>query len=166
MNNKKQQLKLSAPWYLVYWKIRKLFDQDSEINISELFEADSENYKLIISSENEAKINALERILKSKYEFGNVTLKIEFEYIERVNDDISVSDFRIAFAGNPILNKIESRTVDGIFDASYVIFERKIISYYADDLSSYFGWHNGLAEDFARDLFNEAPGIYFSTALR
>jgi len=152
---------LSTPWVTYARKVNALFEKDPEI----LVDYENEGPTLTIYVENAAKADALEQLLPASKEFGNVTLNIK---VVPANSQTKISLFRNAFAGNPIVNKVET-TVEmapGAPQVNYVIFAREVVSFFNDDLGDYFGAESTLYEDLARDVFDLGEdGIFFCTDL-
>ncbi len=145
---------IQEPWVTTYNKIYALFGNDLDLTISNLNERTPGNYVIIISSQNNAKLESIKKILKNHFDFGNVTLDIEF-IPENDDEKITDSDFRNAFNCNENLAEVRSiETPDG-FHRTYVVFEKEVVQFYNDDLTDLYGNYNGLMEDIARELFNE-----------
>ena len=151
-------LKLSTPWVTFAHKITALFAEDPDISV--IYDNNEKEVKLFV--DNSAKADALNTLLPGKKEFGNVTLKITV--IPSNEDDSFAALFRTAFAGNPIIDRIETVPFTENAPIDYVIFARKIVSFFNDDLSDFFGAESTLYEDLARDVFGDiADGVYFCT---
>ena len=145
---------IQAPWVTTYKKICALFENDMDLHISDINEPTPGNCTIVISSQNNAKLESIKKILKNHFEFGNVTLDIEF-IPEDNNEKITDSDFRNAFNCNENLTEVRTiETPDG-FSRTYVVFEKEVVQFYNDDLTDLYGNYNGLMEDIARELFNE-----------
>lgn len=150
---------LSTPWVTYARKVNALFEEDPEV----LVDYDIEGPTLTIYVENAAKADALEQLLPATKEFGNVTLNIK---VVPANSQTKVSLFRNAFAGNPIINKIETVEIAPGSPVNYVIFAREVVSFFNDDLGDYFGAESTLYENLARDVFDLGEdGILFCTDL-
>lgn len=146
---------IQSPWVTTYNKIKALFERDDDLTISPLSEDEGGVYTFSISSANETKINAIEKILANNYEFGNVTLNIKFIVDDAGKEGITAADLKNAFTGNNVVSKIE--TIPNPFGSTqtFVMFNKEVIQFYNDDISDRYGNYNGLAEDIARELFNE-----------
>jgi hypothetical protein len=155
---------IQAPWTTTYNKICALFNNDLDLHITDLTEKTEGNYTFTISSVNGVKLDSIKKILKNHFEFGNVTMDIEF-IPENDDDKITDSDFRNAFNCNENLAEVRTiETPDG-FSRTYVVFEKEVVQFYNDDLTDLYGNYNGLMEDIARELFNEVdPSISYCTA--
>lgn len=155
-------VKLSAPWYTIHRELKALFKNDPEVKVSPLDKDTKEEngkYYIYISSNNYEKLCAIEKVIKSDYDFGNVHVYVKFTCENKAEDWEQV--LKTAFAGNTAVNAIKE--VLDLFDEYYcVIFEDKVIQFYNDDTSDYFRNWNGLYTDVAKDLFKDNPDITFS----
>ena len=153
-------LGLSTPWMTFAREINALFENDPDV-ASVVYDNDNRVIKLYVN--NNAKADALDRILPNEKTFGNVSVKISI--IPSNEDDSPAALFRTAFAGNPIVDSIETVpfTEGGAVD--YVIFARQVVSFFNDDMSDYFGAESTLYEDIARNVFDTGfgKGICFCT---
>lgn len=154
------KLNLSSPWMIYYREISALFKEDPEIRI--LLDEDAMELKIYIARDKKAL--AIEALLPSEQEFGNVTLNIT---ILRPNK-LDLSDSRIdvikeAFKDNPAVCDI--KTISGMFDFDlyFVIFKKIVVQYFTDDLSDYHGLKSTLYEDLARKVFGQSNNIFFCT---
>lgn len=164
--NTNKKVGISAPWVLLYKKIRAMFDQDTELEITELQQLiGTANYAFSIGSRNTAKLKAIEKILKSEYVIGNIKLFINFEYQENGDSNVITDiDIQTAFAGNPILSDVKKTDDIVIRDGMvFVLFEPEVVQFFNDDLSDYYGNYNGLAADIAKEIFVEQTNIKYGT---
>ena len=162
MSSKKSNLQ--APWITLYNKIVAMFEQDPDIKIEPIYQSDDGVYIINIASTHTIKLTAIEKILKNKFELGNITVNIKFKYENENDDMITLHDFEVAFAGNNIFSRAKSIEDPWEFNASYVIFSKDVVQFYNDDLTDIYGNFNGLAEDIARDIFKETElPIYYCT---
>jgi hypothetical protein len=110
--------------------------------------------------------------------FGNVTLKIEVipgncNIWARPNGCMSIFDpesgehtanlFKAAFYCNPALRYVH--VVDGFmgFNATYIVFERKVVQYHNDDIGDIHGKRSTLYQEIAKEIFATNPGVYYCT---
>lgn len=153
MQNK---VKLSAPWITFFREIEALFKEDPEVNVVH----DEEKNIVKIFVDNDEKADALAKLLPGEKTFGNVTMTIE---VIPANDsaESKISLFQKAFDGNPAFSFI--KTVEGVFTMSYVVFRKKVVQFFNDDLGDLNGLCSTLYQDIAKDVFKEQMGIYFCT---
>lgn len=159
-------LSLEAPWETFAKKVKALFERDDDITVSDVYEPDDgrTDYGFAIQVRKHDKFLALDRLLPAVKTFGNVTLSIDL--FDEENTEIDpVALFKTLFDGNPIVDSIKTRTDMAGVDWNYVRFKPEVIQFYDDDLNDYNGNWNGLAEDIAREVFEEnARGVNFCTA--
>lgn len=159
------KLALEAPWETFAKKVKALFHDDEQINVGDLYETDG-GYAFDIEVRKHEKFVALDRLLPSVKTFGNVTVEIVLYDEENVENDVAEL-FRTLFDGNPIVDSFKTRTDPAGYDWNYVLFRPEVIQFFDDDLADYNGNWNGLAEDIAREVFEEnARGMNFCTAAK
>lgn len=155
------RLKLSPPWDEYYRKINALFAPDPDVRV--LY--DDEDYVIKLFVDNSEKATAIQNLLPETVPMGNITLKIEVIpangfgiEIEHIEDIL-----RIAFNGNPIVDDIVATSGMGSFNAIYVVFKKKVVQYFNDNLTDINGFRSTLYEDIAREVFDLGTGVYFCT---
>ena len=154
-------LGLSTPWVTFAREIDVLFSEDPEVTV--VYQNDDKEIKIYV--DNYAKADAIAAIIPQEKTFGNVTVKVT---VVPANEDLvnRITLFRNAFAGNPIVSRIETVTPAQHGSINYVIFNREVLSFFNDDLSDYYGAESTLAEDIARDVFDIGDdAICFCTEL-
>jgi len=155
-------LGLQSPWVTLYNKIYFMFSNDEDLDISNLIESDG-NYSMTIASNNTTKLKAIEKILKHEFSLGNITFKINFVYGENESDNITISDIKNAFNGNTVISTIKTAMTPAQDELTFVLFNREVVQFYNDDISDFYGNYNGLAEDIAREIFNNQFDINYCT---
>ena len=155
------RLKLSPPWDEYYRKINALFELDPDVRV--LY--DDEDYIIKLFVDNSEKATAIQNLLPATVPMGNITLKIEVipangfgAEIEKIEDIL-----RTAFAWNPIVSNIVVTSGMGSFNAIYVVFVKKVVQYFNDNLTDIHGFRSTLYEDIAREIFSLGTGVYFCT---
>lgn len=113
--------------------------------------------------DNEAKADAISKLLPVEKAFGNVVLKITIIPANHPLNKMRL--FQEAFAGNPALSYTE--TVDGIFSNSinYIVFKNKVVQFFNDDISDINGLCSTLYQDIAKEVFGSEEGFFFCTDL-
>ena len=160
-------VKLEAAWWQIYKELKIFIGDDPEVEISDMDESAEPAYRFTISSQNEAKITALSRVLINHYDMGNITLDIDFEHIRNDEDatrEITKYDIEAAFQGNPHYVSTQVTTKGMFADLCYVIFAKEIIQFFNDDLSDLYGNENIIVADLARERCNLGQNMYFCTA--
>ena len=159
-------IKLEAPWYSWAKKAAKLFELDPDIIVGEVYELDGEDadYGIDIEVRNHEKFVALDRVLPSVKEFGNVRLIITLFDEENSNVNPDAALYETIFKGNPILDRVEDTVDHTGTHIGYVIFKPMVTQFFDDNLADYRGNWSGLAQDIAKDVFdNDFRGVYFCT---
>jgi len=162
------KLALEAPWDTFVKKVKALFENDPDIFVSDIYEPEDglTDYIFAIQVRNHEKFIALDRLLPGVKTFGNVTLGIDL-FDEENTEVNAVELFKTLFDGNPIVAEIRTRTDTAGVDWNYVLFKPEVVQFFDDDLNDYNGNWNGLAEDIAREVFEEnAHGVNFCTAAK
>lgn len=160
------KLALEAPWETFVKKVKALFEGDPDITVHDVYEDDQTDYAFDITVRRHDKFMALDRLLPSIKTFGGVTLGIVL--YDEENGEVDVAGlFKTLFEGNPNVDSIKSRTDPAGVDWDYVLFKPEVVQFYDDDLNDYNGNWNGLAEDIAREVFEEnSRGVNFCTAAK
>ena len=160
------RMKISPPWVTVIHKIEALFGGDPQIVLTPNYEG--KDPSIILSCNNGDKVTALQQILPSKFEFGNVALNID---IEGTPSDIAFRTkkdlFDTVFAGNPVYAYSVSPVDDGAywFSMVYVVFKNCVVQFFNDNLDDCHGIISTLYQDIAKDILagTAVNGVYFNT---
>ena len=168
------KVNLISPWNEHYNKIAAFFKDDPYTTV--LYDEEEKHIKLLVNEP--FKAEALSRLLKTEFDFGGVKLLISVipanditkdttTYFDRAsaNKDYCV-EYQHALIDNDIFAYI--REIKGMlgFDAVYVVFKKKVIQYYDDNIGDLNGMKSTLAEDIARDIFTTCNGVFFNTDTR
>lgn len=148
---------LSTPWVSFARKLYCLFGQDPEINI--VYIDDEPEVKLYV--DNAIKADALASKLPTEKNFGGTILKITV--IPSNKQDAPIDIFRKIFTGNPILKDIIVNNDQNAFGFAHVLFEKKVVQYFDDCLNDPNNLETTLYENLARDVFENADGVFFNT---
>lgn len=149
---------LSAPWVTFYREIDALFGGDPEIKIT-YYEDD---YTICLYVNNEEKAEALSQLLPNEKKFGNVVLKIKvLPANEAVDENIEL--FQRAFSGNPAVAFIHTATDPTGGKLHFVVFEKKVVQFFNDNLRDIAGNESTLFQEIARDVFGDYVNISFCT---
>lgn len=154
------KVNLSAPWIVYYREIEAMFRGDPGVRV--IFEEDTLTVKLYV--DDSGKAYALDELIPPSKKFGRTVLKIS---IIPANDSFVAVDqaslLDVALQGNSALSFI--RTITGIMTnpITYVVFKKDVVQYWTDDLGDYFGVHSTLFQDIAKDVFENANGVFFCT---
>lgn len=152
-----ENVKLSPPWYTYYHKIDAMFGSDPDIQIK--FNEDTMTLKLFV--DNQAKADALTKVLNQEIDFGNVKLNVEVVPSDKVDSVEQL--YKTVFAGNPVFNDVIEECDPSAPKATYVVFNPMIVQFYNDNLGDAFRNETTLHQEIAKDLFVQQPGVYFCT---
>lgn len=152
------KLNLSAPWVIFYKEIEALFKEDPEVKTE--FDEDANTITLYV--DNEEKAEALSQLLHAERTFGNVTVALTVVPGNRLRAN-RLGIFQAAFKGNPAF--AYAKTVEGTFGLtlSFVVFRKKVVQFFADNLKDVAGNRSTLYQDLAADVFGEDAGFSFCT---
>lgn len=161
---------LEAPWYTFRKKVNALFEQDPDITVGEIIESEDGkvNFLFDIEVRNHEKFLALDRVFPKVKTFGNVTLGIVLYDEENANGaDDRVELYRTIFDGNPIVKDVREAMDHTGTRHGFVRFQPEVVQFFDDDISDFNGNWSGLAQDIAREVFeDEMAGIHFCTAAK
>lgn len=152
----KEKVNLSSPWVLYYRKLESFFEQDPDVEV--YFDEDKMCINLYV--DNYRKAEALQELFPAEKVFGGVKIPIN---IIPSNNEVSKLDLlKIALEGNDAVADIE--TIETVFaDITYVVFEKEVVQYYADNLGDLHGVNSTLYQDLAKEIFGETDNIRFCT---
>ena len=160
MNNKNRKgnrmATLSAPWVTYYRKIEALFGNDPQVNV----QYDEEGLNIKIYVESGVKAEAIEKLLPTEKEFGNVKVKIT---VIPANNQSILDVFKTAFDGNPALSFVKTVSSPITGDTSYVVFANKVVQFFNDDLSDINGNVSTLYQEIAKDVLGCPTNLFFCT---
>lgn len=151
----KEETGIASPWITCYRKLLAMFKEDNEVEVT--YPDDPTDYKVLITSSNKYKIEALKKIIKPEIKFGNVTLTIEC--VTKVDDKVSeiANDFQVAFNGNPFVSKIIKAPFGPAQEiVLYLLMQHEVVQFVNDNTCDYNANSTFLSEDVAREVFNTA----------
>ena len=163
-------LKLSSPWVEYYRKISALFAGDPDIRI--VFDEEEPNLRIYV--DNDRKARAMDALVGTEKVFGNVKLKIEVipannkvELLSATTGYTKTEKETLAgalFQGNSAVKSIHD--IENYFEGTvtYIIFEKKVVQYFDDNLGSFYGLKSTLYEDIAKDVLSPVAGVYYCTS--
>ena len=173
---------LSAPWVQYYRKLEAMFKHDN--NVTVVF--DGTNIRCDLYVDGDEKAEALTKLLKPTVEFGNVVMPVivhpsdeisamyenklahpyaPSRYVHNATAPYEQDAHYIALNTNSAMSSVEYKYGPGGAVFTYVIFRPKVVQYFADDISDYYGSISTLYENIARDIFVEETGVYYCTDL-
>jgi hypothetical protein len=164
--------KLSPPWWTVQKKIKAMFKDDPDIEIKSVSkggDASGVTYVFYLDTPDAAKAIALEKILKTEYNFGNIKLKVTVRVTNANNKTVlpaeSIYDnYLDALATTPAV--VDIRHVVDMFGTKWIVidFKKEVVQFWNDDLTDYYGNWNGLYTDIATDIFKYNPAVKYTIA--
>ena len=155
--NTEDKVELLSPWMRHAKKIKAFFELDDDISMT-YSEDDVPRVKMFVN--NPVKAMCLDKILKHEITFGNVTLYVD---VVPSNEEISFDNlFKMAFAGNPRFSEFYTE-INQFGNINYAFFRPEVIQYMADDTSDLYGLESTLAEDIARDIFDDSYSVNYCT---
>ena len=159
--------RIIAPWYEYQKKIVALFSHDPHITISSVYKPEGRevDYAFDIEVRKHEKFEALNRMIPSVKEFGNITLGIQlFDEENTTKKDDIAAICKAMFADNPIVDDVRVVTDQFGVQQVYVMFKAEVIQYYRDEFTDYNGLWSGLAQDIAKEIIDNSLGnLHFCT---
>ena len=161
-----ERLKILPPWTIVIRKLEALFDGDPQIAFNTDFSG--EHPCVVLACNNGDKVAALQRILPSEINFGNVSLKIMVDGTpSNIAFTSKVDLFDAAFKGNPAYAYSTCPCEDGYqwICSTYVVFKNCVVQFAADNLNDCHGIISTLYQTIAEELLTgEATnGVFYNT---
>lgn len=154
-------IKKSAPWVTYYKELNELFREDDDV----LVVYDEDDNTITVYVEDEAKAGAIQYLLPTEKKFGNVTLFVNVipsnkgSYMVNASNTLSVATD--AFRDNDAVVAVTD--ISGVFPLVYVIFKKRVVQYFDDNLGDINGNCSTLYETMAKNVFNDV-GIKFCTS--
>lgn len=157
---------LSAPQYVLYAKIKAILGGDPYLNIPEMSE-DGSRYIINIITVKAKQAYALKELLKKNYEFGNITVDIvvssqEQGHVEEVDKNPrgvkKLVDWALGnnfyYVTSVVINR-NNPLIPPTYGDVALIFRKKIVRYYIDDLCDIYGAVNEIAAQSFSSIFEE-----------
>lgn len=154
-------IKKSAPCVTYYREVNELFKKDKDVFV--VF--DEENVELKIYVKDQIKASAIQYLMPTEKEFGNVVLKIDVipangKELREVSTSNIVTIACDAFRDNDAVYMVTD--VRAVFDLVYVIFRKEVVQFFDDNIGDINGNCSTLYEVIARDVFKDI-GIKYCT---
>ena len=168
------KVNLVAPWDEYYNEMVAFFAEDPDVMV--LYDTEEKHIKVLVRTQHKAE--ALTYLLNSEVDFGGVKLLITVVPANEVMKDVKLffktanneENYNIEYChalnGNELFSS--TRTIKNMmgFDAVFVVFQKKVVQYYNDNLGDLNGMKSTLAEYIARDIFAVHNGVFFCTDTR
>lgn len=163
----KIKTKLSPPWITFVNEVIALFGQDPKIHVDYQDNAG----RLVLWVEETPKAEAVASLLPGNIDFGGHDLDIEVvppngaELHVRETPESWSELFETAFAGNPIFAYVRDVDVMHGFSATYVVFKKKVVQFFIDNLADAHGVISTLYQEIAEDILSERipEWVFFCT---
>ena len=154
----KKELKVSSPWIHFVNELKVLFANDPEVEVKYF----DEDYEVKLYIENEAKADALAKLLPSSVIFGNVALNVTIVPANSKEEDYG-EIFKTAFNGNPALDDVLSiSALGGTF--LFAMFKKDVGQFFDDNISNPKGFKSMIYEDVAKDVLVSRSGVFITTS--
>lgn len=144
-------------------KLQALFDGDPQI----AFNIDYENMTVILAGNNGEKNAALQRLLPTEKQFGNIILKVIVDGpIANIAFPTQKDLFDCAFKGNPAYAySVTPGDEVWFFNMTYVVFKNCVVQFFNDNLNDCHGLISTLYQDIAAEIFEDANliNVYYNT---
>lgn len=156
-------VKMAPPWFTFYRKINALFEEDPEVRVT----FDEDEMEIRIYVDNHVKAEALSVILPMTKEFGETIVDItvipnntkESKKLQLYSD---FNNFEVAFNENNAVDMIKNVQL-GSESITYVVFKKKVVQFFTDNLSDLHGMTSTLYESIAKEIFENTGGVFFCT---
>lgn len=160
------RLKILPPWTIVTRKLEALFDGDPQIAFN--VDYSGMHPAVVLSCNNGDKVAALQKILPTEIEFGNVKMEIVIDGTpSNIAFTSKVDLFDAAFKGNPAYAYSVCPAEDGYMwiGTTYVVFKNCVVQFAANNLNDCHGIISTLYQDIAEELLRgEATnGVFYNT---
>ena len=160
------RLKILPPWTIVTRKLEALFDGDPQIAFN--VDYSGMHPAVILSCNNGDKVAALQRILPTEIEFGNVKMEIVVDGTpSNIAFTSKVDLFNTAFKGNPAYAYSTCPCEDGYqwICSTYEVYKNCVVQFAADNLNDCHGIISTLYQNIAEELLTgEATnGVFYNT---
>ena len=164
-------LKLISPWRNYYHEIQAFFKEDPYVTV--VFDEDNMEIKLVVQASDKAE--ALAQILNPEKTFGETTVKVTVIPPNTSTRDVKLmmksmieaEEFERIIGTALDCNRLfdDIRVIKGLlgFNAIYVLFNKRVVQYYNDNIGDLNGVKSILAEDIARDIFVSRTGVFYCT---
>lgn len=150
-------MKLAAPWVIWYREVEELFRDDKEVTFS--FNEDEKKITLFVVDP--IKADAIKKLLPEEKDFGNVTIAIDV--VTRTAEGSVIDLIKIAFAGNPALERILHLDTPLTGSVDYVMFKKEVVQFFNDDLGTPTGICSTLYQDIAKHILPEDAAVHYCT---
>lgn len=160
------RLKILPPWTIMIRKFEALFDGDPLIACNCDFSGS--HPAIVLACANGDKTAALQKILPSEIDFGNVKLTVAVDGVPSNRAFTSkVELFDTAFKGNPAYAYSVCPAEEGYqwIGTTYVVFKNCVVQFAADNLNDCHGIISTLYQSIAEEILTgeATAGVFYNT---
>ena len=148
-----KEVGLSSPWVTFQKEVYNLFEPDPTVHVDPTVTDEGDGVYSFTIYANHTKIAALKKIIKNEIKMGNIILKVYFE-ADDIDDEATDNDWKTAFADNPYFVEYQHSSAPGLEAMAYAVFDRKIITFFNDDLTDYCCNKHMIVADLVKDVVN------------
>lgn len=152
-----ENMKLSPPWITFVHEIEALFAADPDVKVK--FDENKNIVKLYVADTDKAE--ALEKLIPSKKEFGNIVIVVEV-IPPNLGEMSEEQLFKKAFAGNPAVSYTASYD-NPLGHLTYIVFKKEVVQFFNDQLDDINGNKSMLLQDIASDVFGSDHAVFYCT---
>lgn len=150
---------LVTPWIEYCNQLEVLFAEDNDVRVD--YNTEKNDIRLYVADAEKA--DALAKLLPSFKTFGNVTVTVT---VVPPNENGEPNKFELiakAFKGNNAVKLITNGSNPITSDMNFVVFRKKVVQYYNDNIGDYNGVKSTLYQDLAAEIFGEMFGVHYCT---
>ena len=160
------RLKILPPWVILIRKFEALFASDPQIACNCNFVGS--NPAIVLACNNGDKVAALQQILPSEINFGNVTMTVAIDGTPSNRAFTSKVDlYNTAFKGNPAYAYAVCPAEDDYqwIATTYVVFKNCVVQFAADNLNDCHGIISTLYQNIAEEILRgpATEGVFYNT---
>lgn len=156
-----KKVELAAPWTTLFNEYKAFFAEDHCVDVK--FKEAEGHKAIVLYVSGDKKAEALKKLLPGYVTFGYIMVYIEVRPENKKSEDFTeiLTD---AFSGNDAVAEILS-VEHNAFRSRYVVFKKKVVQFYNDDLSDVNGNCSTLYQEIAKDIFStNRIGLKFCTS--
>ena len=156
-------MQLSSPWAIRVREIEELFKYDPQVHV--IYDVDESEVTIYV--ENNEKAYWLSVLLPEVYVFGNVNLHVKVvpsNGEEYTPDNLPIDTiYNKAFSGNGAFSFVISIPTCTQQTFTYVVFQKRVVQYFNDNLTDLFGHCSTLYETIAHNVLGDKDGVFYCT---
>lgn len=158
-----KKIGLSAPWITLFKEYEAMFAEDPNVDVC-LKEEKGDYKAIVLYVTGDKKAKALGKLLPCEVKFGNIIVKIIVKPANELAEENIVQLFKDAFGGNKAVSCINAIDNPFGFNMAYIVFKKKVVQFYNDNLTDINGNCSTLYQEIAKDIFEVHDGVSFCTS--